>query len=58
MLKGLVTGWQTPCPMKGLENVISFHAEENNDKRDGSLWKRCEALVVDDIERIDGGHPQ
>ena len=43
---------------EGVGKVISFHAEENNDKRDGSLWRRCEALTVDDIGRTDGVHPQ
>ena len=43
---------------EGVSKVISFHAEENNDKRDGSLWRICEALAVNDIGRTHRGHPQ
>ena len=43
---------------KGFGKVSSFHAEETDDKKDGPLWRKCEALAVDDVGKIDIGQPQ
>ena len=42
---------------EGVQNASSFHAEETGDKRDDPLWRKCEALVVDDVKKIYVGQP-
>ena len=43
---------------EGVGKVSSFHAEETDDKRDGPLWRKCEALAVDNVKKTNVGQPQ
>ena len=43
---------------KGVGKVSSFHVEETDSKRDGTLWSKCDTLEGENVEKTDIGQPQ